>query len=1111
MLKIKEKQSSDTGTVEATYRPAIMRLILAVGLTIVELILWFFYHPIAVLLPLLAIGGLVIYGLTHQDRTRKYFGISITGTGLFSKNRYETERAYEKQSYIRLRGRFWYQLLAFLLYVVGGITLAILVGTFANAIWYILRVGLLSSFLRVLGVETTQTFSWDYLKQYVGFSISGGVAQDTSWVVWLLMLIVFGLILRLGIRNWYDWVQKFNSRTTNQNRWADLREIDRTYVLIPDRNKFYKGEAGQPITHISGYSIQFAMLHPLLWIWQCLKGIFGLNQEEFSSWYMKLRNKLLKSDRWAKHFKDQVTVKGGFGGFYWIDTTPTHALTTGATRSGKDERRGYVFIDILRRSSYELRPNIIDTDAKNEDAKMSFKALKAAGYDVQLLNIADPDWSESWNPFQVALNYMMDGELDKARDEAMVIVQIIGSSNAGEGGNDIWDKTAEDTQLAIILILLWLAMEHNDETLATPAGVPQFINSVNQFNDPKDKNLDGLTQYFHMLRQLDPMPPIINEAILKAGSYLGATGDTKSSVMFTLQSRSSLFASETVARLTSRSTIHISDYGFPRMLKVTVPTEYAGTTALIELYDRESKQSSAKYLEQDSVKVSRSGLIQFPFHQYFPDEWGIRITFDDGNNPVHLRNSWVAIPGERRFQRNFDRSIKVDPDSQQPLKKTVTLQVTSDLAGGAKPIINLRYSESPKAMFIVTPQSNDNYAAIASLFLGQVFSINTQIASDITRRKMDRRIIYKLNEFSMFPRIPGFDNFLTRGLTYGHIVDMYVQDDVQLTKHYAEAEATEIMNNMMTQFHILSKDVKTNEEVSKRLGEIEVQKELVNSQMGTQQQDRGNRQLSIDKVPLMSPKELAELNDGEMIVIRLAKRQDKKFRRVRALPIMDTGITMMPNRRDLIGETYRLDYYTTDLRIKNNTKHLSYEDIFQDYTPYFSELREYVLDEDDSTDTSNEPSMTNDVSDPAVVPTIDVNSQFTGADQGAAVQTVQLNNTGLKVDEFEAWISGINENEFGSFIRSDIAPSISEMHQLVGTFLEEQQLTEVFKKTFELASNSELFNESTSNISYQKLFELFNGDKQIAFKFYKYVENYVKNQQTLPSGGTADEAGDLPF
>ena len=270
---------------------------------------------------------------------------------------------------------------------------------------------------------------------------------------------------------------------------------------------------------------------------------------------------------------------------------------------------------------------------------------------------------------------------------------------------------------------------------------------------------------------------------------------------------------------------------------------------------------------------------------------------------------------------------------------------------------DLRYSEKPKAVFIVTPQSNDNYAAIASLFLGQVFSVNTQIASEITRHKMDRQIIYKLNEFSMFPRIPGFDNFLTRGLTYGHIVDMYVQDDVQVAKHYSESEAKEIMNNMLTQFHIQTKDRDTNQAVSDRLGEIEVQKEIVNSQMGEQQQDRGNRQISIDKMPLLSAKELEELNDGEMVIMRTAKRNDKKWRRIRPLPIFDTGKTLMPNARDLIGKSYRLDYYTTDLRIKNNTKHLSYQDIFQDYSGYFKQLAAQVNPETIETEVETTPTV----------------------------------------------------------------------------------------------------------------------------------------------------------
>jgi type IV secretory pathway TraG/TraD family ATPase VirD4 len=916
-------------------------------------------------------------------------------------NRYEQARAYEKQSQIRLRGQLWFQLVAFALYCSIGIVVAVLAGTLAGVLWYIIHSGLGNLVLNMFNVYFQPAFSWDYLQQYTMFTLTGGVLHENSYVIWIIMILSFAIFFRLGIKNWYDWTQKFGDRTTNQNRWASLREIDRTYVLIPDRNKFYKGSAGQPISHISGYSYAFFQLHPILWVKQIVKAPLGLNRETFPRYYQNLRQRLLNNSWIKEHwFKNQLTVEGGFNGFYWIDPKPTHAITTGATRSGKDQRRGYIFIDIMRRA--EIQPNIIDTDAKNEDAKMSFIPLQKAGYEVQLLNIADTDWSESWNPFQVALNYAMDGELDKARDEAMVIVQIIGSSSSAEGGHDIWDKTAEDTQLAIILILIWLAMENQDQTLAMPAGVPQFINSVNQFNDPKDKNSDGLTQYFNMLRKLDPMPPIINEAILKAGSYLGATGDTKSSVMFTLQSRSSLFASETVARLTSRSTIQIADYGFPRMLKVNVPTDYASATAKIELYKREDQAAKGHYLEQDAVKVSRSGVIQYPFQQIFPDEWQIKINFKDEGNPKHLQKSWIQISGEKRLQRTLNHQVKINPQSQQPVKKIVTYPLEQQLIHDGQATFSLRYSEAPKAVFIVTPQSNDNYAAIASLFLGQVFSVNTQIASEITRRQMDRQIIYKLNEFSMFPRIPGFDNFLTRGLTYGHIVDMYVQDDVQVAKHYSESEAKEIMNNMLTQFHIQTKDWDTNRAVSERLGEIEVQKEIVNSQMGEQQQDKGNRQVSIDKMPLLSPKELEELNDGEMVIMRTAKRNDKKWRRIRPLPIFDTGKTLMPNAHDLIGKSYHLDYYTTDLRIKNNTKNLSYEDIFQDYSGFYQQLAAQVNPEPIETSV-------NSLDHVVTIPTMEESEPLTSEtsmDTGETIETpipVMPETDEDELDDFEIW------------------------------------------------------------------------------------------------------------
>ncbi|GAK31049.1 type IV secretory pathway, VirD4 protein [Weissella oryzae SG25] len=880
---------------------------------------------------------------------------------MFNKRKYEQERDFERQSQIRLRGRLWFRLLIFALYVVMGAFIALVVGTFARVLWYCIANGLGNLLLNRLGYYIDPAFSIDYLQQYLVFSLSGGTLLDHSWITWTLMVIVFLLILRLGFKNNYDWGQKFADRTTNQNRWATLKEIDAVYKLIPDRNKFYKGLAGEPITHISGYSVAFLKLHPVLWLIQIIKAPFGLNRQEFPKSYQTLRTKLLKTPGIKSFFKGQASVTGGFEGFFWIDTTPTHTSITAPTRIGKDQRIGYPTIDVFRRA--EIQPNIIDTDAKNEDGKMSFVPLLKAGYDVSFVNIIDPNWSELWNPLQAALDYAKDGELDAARDEASVIVQIIGSTGAENTENDTWDKSAEDTQLAIILVLLWLAIEHDDDSLATPASVPQLINSLGQFSDPKDKNKDGLAQYFNMLRQLDPLPPILNEAILKAGSYLQATGDTRTSVMFTLQRHSSLFASETVAKLTSRSTIHISDYGFPRMLKVMLPEEYAGLTAYVELYDAKHVETKIKdyfvnamrilrhpikgwrrgakpFLEQDSMKVSSSGVIHYPFKNYFPEDWLIRVHFENKDNPHHLRKDWVELPGERRLKYSLGGKQMFDPYTGKPEFKIVPKALKYKLFEGRKAKYDLRYSEKPKATFIVASQNNDNYSALASLFIGQVFSVNTQIASEITRRKMDRWIVYKLNEFGMWPQIPGFENFLTRGLTYGHIVNIYLQDDIQIGKNYSDKDAREIKSNMATQYYLQTKDKDTKKELSERLGEIEVQKEMVNSQMGEQQQDRSNRVVSIETKPLMPEKDIEELLDGEVIVMRTAKRNDKRWRRVRALPIFDTKATIMPNSRDLLGATYSLDYYTTDLPIENHVKHLAYNDLFQDFSPYFYELQD---------------------------------------------------------------------------------------------------------------------------------------------------------------------------
>ncbi|MCK8605679.1 type IV secretory system conjugative DNA transfer family protein [Leuconostoc citreum] len=845
---------------------------------------------------------------------------------------YQAERNFMRKSYIRWRGQAWflwtYGIIVTLLCLLFSLYATILVD-------FIIRV--VGSYVTAFGslVQTGVT-QWPDTQSVIdmAFAVFNPIAMLT--ILWRLSLVtsIFLLLLfawlekRYVVTRIYQWFQLYRDQTRNTNRFAEVSEVDRTYKLIPDRNKHYKGTPGQPVLHTNGYTFEFFLIHPLLWGLQWLKRIAGMNRLEFKGLYGKLRPHLVA------RFPNLVDplVKGGFDGFYWIDTSNTHCKTTGMTRSSKDQMRGYTLIDIIRRA--EIKWNILDTDAKNEDAKMSYKALRIAGYDVKLLNIMNPSESDSWNPLEVAIDYAFDGDWDSANTELRKVVQVIGGQgNRPEQQKDIWDGAAESTIQAIMLIVLNIAVEHQDRSLVTIANVLQFINDMTKFTDKKG---DGLTKYLINVGKL-PRTPARNMITLNAGEYLSATGDTKSSISFSVTNRLNLFASESITRLTSFNSINLTDLGFPRMLKLKFNHDYQGAHVGIVI----TAAGSQKVIEEDKLTITQSGTLLYPIHHHLPKNWEITLTFNEKGNTSPLRKQALVIKGKIVQRKLLNGKVKRDDFSKKPVIQCLVDKVTP-VNAKATPEVKLRYSERPMAVFIITPQSNDDFSSLASLFISQVFSVNTDIAANITRRKMDSWILYKLNEFSMFPRIPGFTNILTRGLTYGHIVDLYIQTLTQPRLHYSEMETNDINGNTGNWFHILTNDVATNEALSKQLGEIEVQTESVNSQIGHDRQDRGNRQIQVNKVRLLDANEIGQLNEREMLTIRTIKRRDKKGHDVRPLPIFSTGAYRMPFAYELLGKQFSLDYYTADLNIKSAYNQLSYDELYADFTPYYSELEQAV-------------------------------------------------------------------------------------------------------------------------------------------------------------------------
>lgn len=308
---------------------------------------------------------------------------------LFKKD-YRAERQFMRESYIRWRGRPWFLWLYGIIATIGVIFISLyvtiivdllirVVGPYIQALKFYMQSGVAQwpEFNDVMNMTAT------VLNPLNIFTILFRLTLVTGIVLILCLLL---LLKKYVFQRIYDWYQLFRDQTRNTNRFAEVREVDKVYKLIPDRNKNFKGRPGQPVLHTQGYTFEFFMIHPFLWAWQWFKRPLGMNSLEFSGVYKKIRPVLM--ERLPKLFEKQLNVHGGFDGFYWVDTSNTHSKTTGMTRSSKDQMRGYTLIDIIRRA--EIKWNIIDTDAKNEDAKMSYKSLRTAGYDVKLLNIMEP-------------------------------------------------------------------------------------------------------------------------------------------------------------------------------------------------------------------------------------------------------------------------------------------------------------------------------------------------------------------------------------------------------------------------------------------------------------------------------------------------------------------------------------------------------------------------------------------------------------------------------------------------------------------------------------------------------------------------------------------------
>ena len=204
-------------------------------------------------------------------------------------------------------------------------------------------------------------------------------------------------------------------------------------------------------------------------------------------------------------------------------------------------------------------------------------------------------------------------------------------------------------------------------------------------------------------------------------------------------------------------------------------------------------------------------------------------------------------------------------------------------------IESLGYGDAPVAVFLVIPSEDRSNHFIATTFIAQAYRYLFELAKSRSG-KLDRNVIFVLDEFGNLPVIENFAGMVTVGLGMGIAFHIYIQSYGQIYGKYKD-DAQAILDNFATQQYIMSIGNESAEEFSKKVGQTTV---ITMQRSGGRFSKEKTYTESVSQRPLIYEHELAVLREGESVIIRNLKRTDTLGVAVEAMPIINEYMDDLP-------------------------------------------------------------------------------------------------------------------------------------------------------------------------------------------------------------------------
>src|SRR5699024_2517221 len=204
-----------------------------------------------------------------------------------------------------------------------------------------------------------------------------------------------------------------------------------------------------------------------------------------------------------------------------------------------------------------------------------------------------------------------------------------------------------------------------------------------------------------------------------------------------------------------------------------------------------------------------------------------------------------------------------------------------------------------------------------SIFVSQLYRVNSEKATKSKNGKMKRHVQFILDEFGNMPAIDGMASMVTVGAGRGFRYHLIVQAYSQVKSAYGE-ESDTIIGNCSNQIYILTEDKSTAEHYSSMLGAKTITDV---SRSGDYHSFDKSHSESTKERSLLTSDELMRLKEGQSVLIRVNKRQDKKRRKIEPKPIFNRGKTSHKFRYQYLANDFDTDNSIMMLPIMSEQYH----------------------------------------------------------------------------------------------------------------------------------------------------------------------------------------------